>query len=110
MAVEIDRDPTFLTLGRTRRRNLVCERTPHGLYMETGSSRGAGKGPQEIPAWMFNLAWEYLQTHGELTNAHLLNELRVHRSSAVCAILARLPGVEQMPGPVIRLRWTGRRG
>lgn len=59
-------------------------------------------GAEPIPAWMFNLAWERLQTHGELTNGELLNELRVHRSSAVCAILARLPGVEQVAGREIR--------
>lgn len=106
---EVARDPTFRTLGSRPQPNLVCDRSPVGLYVETERSRGAGSGPQEIPAWMFNLAWEYLLTHGELTNAHLLKELRVHRSSAVCAILARLPGVEQEPGPKIRLRWTGRR-
>ncbi len=43
---------------------------------------------------MLNLAWEYLRTRGELRNTVLLNELRVHRSSAVCAMLARVPSVE----------------
>ncbi len=104
---EVDRDPTFLTLGSRPQPNVVCDRSPVGLYVETERSRAAGRGPQEIPAWMFDLAWEYLVAHGELTNSQLLNDLRVHRSSAVCAILARLPGVERVPGPQIRVRWTG---
>jgi hypothetical protein len=46
-----------------------------------------------------------LRTHGTLSNVVLLNDLRVHRSSAVCAILARLPGVERVAGKEIVLRW-----
>jgi hypothetical protein len=58
---------------------------------------------------MFNLAWDHLRTHGELSNTTLLDELRVHRSSAVCAILARVPGVRVRPGRVITLVWAGAR-
>ncbi len=54
---------------------------------------------------MFNLAWDRLRTHGTLSNSELLNDLRVHRSSAVCAILARPPQVERVPGKEIVLRW-----
>jgi hypothetical protein len=54
---------------------------------------------------MFNLAWDRLRTFKTLTNSELLNDLRVHRSSAVCAILARLPQVERVPGREILLRW-----
>jgi hypothetical protein len=45
---------------------------------------------------MFQLAWDYLTTHGSLTNRHLLatDGLNVKRSSAVMAILARLPAVK----------------
>jgi hypothetical protein len=45
---------------------------------------------------MFQLAWDYLTSHGSLTNRHLLatDGLNVKRSSAVMAILARLPDVE----------------
>lgn len=53
---------------------------------------------------MFNLAWDYLQTHGSLTNQTLLNELRVHRSSAVFAILARHPALKAGPGMILRRR------
>jgi hypothetical protein len=44
---------------------------------------------------MLTLAWEYLLAHGTLTNRHRLatGGLNVKRSSAVCAVLARLPGI-----------------
>ena len=109
---EVARNPVFLTLSQ-RRPNRVVRVGRDGLDVETERSRGRTGGAEPIPAWMFNLAWERLHAHGVLTNAELLNELRVHRSSAVCAILARLPGVEQVPGREIRLRWTdgaGRKG
>jgi hypothetical protein len=54
---------------------------------------------------MFNLAWDRLRTHGRLTNVELLDDLRVHRSSAVCAILARLPPVNSVAGRGITLEW-----
>jgi hypothetical protein len=37
--------------------------------------------------------------------APIANHLPVHRSSAVCAILGRLPKVERAPGREIVLRW-----
>jgi hypothetical protein len=103
---EVARNPMFRTLALGRP-NRVVRVGPDGIDVETERSRGRIGGAEPIPAWMFNLAWERLQTHGVLTNAELLNDLRVHRSSAVCAILARLPGVEQAPGREIRLLWTG---
>ncbi len=44
---------------------------------------------------MIELAWDWLVAHGTLTNRHLLatGGLNVKRSSLVCALLARLPGV-----------------
>ncbi len=55
---------------------------------------------------MIQLAWDHLHLHGELTNAYLVADdgLNVKRSSAVCALLARLPGVEVVPGRTITLR------
>ena len=35
----------------------------------------------------------------------MLEELRIHRSSFVCAVLARLPGVTVEPGRAIVLRY-----
>lgn len=101
---EVRRNPRFETLGQRPAANFVRELVPTGLWVETARSAREG-GPVEIPAWMFNLAWEHLRTHGTLSNVVLLNQLRVHRSSAVCAILARLPQVERLPGRGIVLRW-----
>ncbi len=92
------------TLGKTPRPNVIKEITEVGLWIETERSRTRGD-PQLVPAWMFNIAWGYLVTHGELSNRFLLDELNVKRSSAVCAILAQLPGVSQVLGRKILLRY-----
>ena len=105
LAAEVRRDPVFLTLGRSPRPNRVVELTPVEVHVETERSRRRAGGAEPIPAWMFNLAWDRLRTHGRLSNTELLNDLRVHRSSAVCAMLARLPQVERVPGREIVLRW-----
>jgi hypothetical protein len=49
---------------------------------------------------MIQIAWEWLVAHGSLTNRHLLSKdgLNVKRSSFVCALLGRLPGVEVVGG------------
>lgn len=96
-------DPVFLTL-RGRKPNRVVQVEPDQLLVETGRSRERGP-PEKVPAWMFNLAFAYLQTHGELDYPKLTDGLRVHRSSAVLAILARHPSMELLPGRVaLRLR------
>ena len=93
----------FLTL-RGRKPNRVVQIEPDQLLIETERSQGRGP-PEKVPAWMFNLAFAYLQTHGELDYSKLTEELRVHRSSAVLAVLARHPAVEIVPGRVaLRLR------
>ena len=45
---------------------------------------------------MFNVAWDYLAANGRLTNRYLRagDGLNVKPSSAVCAVLAHLPGVD----------------
>lgn len=96
-------NPVFLTL-RQSKPNLVREVTPSALYLETERSRARREGPEPVPAWMLNLAWEVLRRQGQLTNKELLNELRVHRSSAVLAIMARLPGFEPLPGKAMGVR------
>lgn len=73
--------------------NRVTEVTRAGLWVETERSRAARSGPQHVEPWMIDVAWAALVTDGELTNQRLLEDLRVHRSSFVCALLARLPGV-----------------
>jgi hypothetical protein len=79
-----------------RRPNLVVEVTGEAVWIETERTRRLGRGPEPVPAWMFNIAWEHLAAHGRLTNRHLLasDGLNVKRSSAVCAVLALLPEVE----------------
>lgn len=99
--------PLVLTLGRSPKPNRVVEVTASEVLVETERSKARKSGAEPIPAWMLNLAWDYLRAHGRLTNKLLLDELRVHRSSAVCALLARLPGVARVPGKDIELRWLG---
>lgn len=87
------------TVARTLaagRPNRVVEITQEAVWVETERSTDRGRGPEPVPAWMLNVAWEHLTAHGRLTNAYLLasDGLNVKRSSAVCALLAALPGVE----------------
>lgn len=103
---EVARDPMFLTLGGKPAKNLVTDVTPGGLFVETARSRAQRAGSQLVPFWMIALAWEYLRAHGTLSNSHLLNVLHVHRSSFVCALLARLPGVRRRKGRGIVLEWV----
>lgn len=91
---EVARDATFLTLARGQP-NMITEVARDGLWIQTEASLAKGRPAQFVPAWMLTLAWESLLAHGTLTNRFLLatDGLNVKRSSAVCAILARLPGV-----------------
>lgn len=86
-----------------RKPNRVAEITRAGLWVETEKSRAAGTGPQLVEPWMIDVAWAALVADGELTNQRLLQDLRVHRSSFVCALLARLPGVRVTGRRPIRL-------
>ncbi len=99
-------DPVFYTLGK-QAPNRVAEVTAHGLFVETKRSKSQKAQPKMIPPWMLNIAWETLRARGEITNKELLGDLRVHRSSAVLAILRRLPGVEKLPGRAVGLRLKG---
>ena len=105
IVAEWRREPVFRTLGPRPRPNLVTDVTPSAVYVETERSRKERGGAAEVPAWMLNLAWDHLRTHGTLTNRTLLHDLRVHRSSAVCAILARVPGVGASRAGGITLTW-----
>ena len=65
------------------RPNWVQEVTPDGVWVETERSRQLGRPAQLVPAWMIQIAWEYLASHGTLTNRYLLADdgLNVKRSS-----------------------------
>ena len=98
------RNPVFLTLSRGRP-NRVVEIDPVEVHVVTERSKGRTGGAEPIPAWMFNLAWDRLRSFGSLSNKELCDDMRVHRSAAVLAILARIPGVERAPGAKAEIRW-----
>lgn len=77
------------------RPNRVTEISPEGVWVATQRSRRLERPPQLVEAWMLQVAWEYLSTHGSLTNRFLLADdgLNVKRSSFVCALLAAFPDV-----------------
>ena len=81
-----------------------------GVWIETESSKAKGSGPQLVPAWMIQVAWDHLQHSGSLENSYLVSTegLNVKRSSAVCALLASLPGVVVASSRPIRLELRGR--
>jgi hypothetical protein len=104
ITAQVRREPTLYTLGSPKP-NFVRDATPTGLWVETDRSRAEKRGAQLVPPRMLNLAWDVLKARGELSNRALLDELRVHRSSFVCALLARLPGVEVVSSRPIVLRY-----
>ncbi len=108
VADAVARSQDFPTLGPKPRPNRVVAATPEGVFVETERSARRG-APQRVPAWMIQVAYDELRLQGTLDNRRLLADdgLGVKRSSFVCALLARLPGVEVVPGRVITLRWVG---
>jgi HKD family nuclease len=84
--------------------NEIVDISPAGVLVQTERSLRMGTGPQLVDAWMIELAWDYLKAQRELSNTTLLNELNVKRSSAVCAILAKVAGVEVASTKPIVLR------
>jgi HKD family nuclease len=98
--------PRVYTLGPSAAENVVSDVMASGLLVETARSRERSAGPQLIPPRMLNLAWDTLRARGRLSNREMLEELRIHRSSFVCAVLARLPGVRVDPGRTIVLRYS----
>lgn len=101
VAALVEQDPVIRTLGNGAA-NRVVEVTPRGLFVETTRSADRRSPPQLVPAWMIQLAWDYLRAHGTLTNKYLLADdgLNVKRSSFVCGLLARLPRVQPLPDVV----------
>jgi hypothetical protein len=86
--------------------NWVHEVTPDGVWVETAKSRALGRPAQLVEAWMIQIAWDWLQAHGSITARFLVaaDGLNVKRSSFVCALLARLPGVHIASRRPIELR------
>lgn len=98
-------NPRVYTLGPSPKENVVADVTASGVWVETDRSRSNQSGAQIVPPRMLNLAWDTLRTRGTLSNREMLEELRIHRSSFVAAVLARLPGVTTEPGRAIVLRY-----
>lgn len=85
--------------------NTIAQISSVGVYIKTERS---GEKPELVEAWMLELGAEVLLRDGQLTNRHLLHDLHVHRSSAVCAMLAQLPEVEIVSTNPIELRLAQR--
>lgn len=91
-AVAPDSVVTTLANGKPNR---IVEIRSEGVLIETERSRKLARDPELVPAWMLQTAWDHLRSARRLTNRELLatDGLNIKRSSAVCALLARLPGV-----------------
>ena len=98
---------TTLAEGRP---NKVVDIGREGVRVSTEKSESSGSGPQLVDAEMLEVAWQQLQATGSLSAAELqaTGGLNVKRSSAVCALLARLPGVTVASTRPIRLSWQVR--
>jgi hypothetical protein len=59
-----------------------------------------------VEAWMIQIAWEWLTSHGSLTNRFLLGTdgPNVKRYSFVCALLAQLRHSRSGPSRVLAFR------
>jgi hypothetical protein len=92
----------------TGKPNWVIGVEERGVWIETEASRTKGTGAQLVPAWMIQIAWDHLRRHGTLDNTYLLasSGLNVKRSSAVCALLVRLPDVSLSSTRPIRLAYA----
>jgi len=95
---------TVFTLS-SRRPNRVDSIGPEGVVVTTERSAVADKS-EMVPAWMLNHAWHELMRAGSLEARELVKTVK--RSSAVCALLAELPGVTVASTRPIRLEWAPR--
>ena len=104
---EVQRNSPVITTIANGNPNRIVGVDGQGVWISTDASDRKGSGPQLVPAWMLHTAWEHLRATGSLTNRYLLapEGLNVKRSSAVCALLARLPGVEVVATRPIELRY-----
>jgi hypothetical protein len=82
-----------ITTLSNKRVNRIASLGPPGVFVETSRSDARGTGPQLVPAWMIQTAWDHLCRTGELSHRELLNVLNVKRSAFVCALLALFPDV-----------------
>lgn len=76
------------------RPNHIVDVRRSGVLVHTEKSQRDGS-PQEVPAWMVEVAWEHLRQTGRLSQSHLVatDGLNHKRSAFVMAPLAHFPGV-----------------
>jgi hypothetical protein len=96
---------TISTLGPRPELNTIVAFDPTGATVATKKSPGG----QAVEARMIQVGYDALATapNGRLTNPHLLNTLRVHRSSFVLALLSQLPMVRQVSASPITVELVG---
>jgi HKD family nuclease len=85
---------TIRTLGRRSAPNTIVALTKTGATVHAATT-------SHVEPRMIQIGYDALATSptGQLRNTELLNNLRVHRSSFVMALLAQLPMVRQVPHP-----------
>lgn len=96
--VAVGSEIATVSQGRTNRIDSI---SPAGIEISTEKS-GRGDGPQLVPGWMFNIAWDELERTGRLRASDLVKVAK--RSSAVCAVLAAFPLVNVVSERPIELR------
>lgn len=89
LAAAIPIGSTIPTVAQGRPNRIVAI-DDNGVQVETERSLARTGGAELVPAWMLNTAWEHLRRFRSLTQRYLLDDLKVKRSAAVFAILARL--------------------
>ena len=67
---------------------------PPVLLSRPQKSATEGTAGKLVPARMLNESWAYLQQHGTIRRRIVRHEIGLLRSATVCALLARMPGVE----------------
>lgn len=82
-----------ITTLSNKRTNRITSVGPSGVLVETARSDALGTGPQLVPAWMIEAAWDQLRRIGELSHKELVTALNVKRSAFVFALLALFPDV-----------------
>jgi hypothetical protein len=105
LLASLEEGQSIPTLGRSQLPNKIVSINMDTLWVETEATAAKGRSAAPVPGWMLQLAYDRLRSHGTLTNTTLLNDLRVHRSSFVCAALAHLPGVTVSSRAPSTLKW-----
>ena len=95
MLAQVHQDNPVVSTISTGKPNRIAAVEESAVWIETEKSKADGKGALPVAAWMLQSAWDHLRSTGSLDNRFLgaSDGLNVKRSSAVCALLAHLPGV-----------------